>query len=45
MNNKKFGVKDSLENARVLMGIREDFYSDVEIKEWLKNGKIRQFKR
>ena len=45
MNNKRLGVKDSEKNAKVLLGIREYFYSDEEIKEWLKNGKIRQFKR
>lgn len=45
MNNKRLGVKDSEENAKVLLGIRERFYSDEEIKEWLQNGKIREFKR
>ena len=45
MNNKGLRVKDSEKNARVLLGIREHFYSDSEIKEWLKNGKIREFKR
>lgn len=45
INNKKIGIKDDSENARVMLGIREGFYSDKEIKEWLKNGKIREFKR
>lgn len=45
MNNKKLGVKDDPVNARVMLGIREGYYSDNEIKEWLENGKIREFKR
>ena len=45
MNDKKLGVKDDPKNARVMLGIREGYYSDKEIKEWLKNGKIREFKR
>ena len=28
-----------------MLGIREGFYEDKEIKEWIKNGKIRKFKR
>jgi len=45
MNNQRFGVGDNPENARVLLGVRENYYSDEEIKEWIKNGKIRKFKR
>ncbi len=45
MNNRNLGIKDNPENARVMLGIREDYYSDGEIKEWLKNGKIKEFKR
>ena len=45
MNNQKLGVRDEPENARVLLGIREHYYNDGEIKEWLKNGKIKPFKR
>ncbi|MCR4369067.1 MAG: Fic family protein [archaeon] len=44
-NNTKLSVTDDPLNAVVLRGIRENYYSDNEIKEWLKNGKIRQFKR
>lgn len=44
-NGFKFGVKDDPRYARVMQGIRENFYSDSEIKEWLKNGKIRKFER
>jgi len=45
MNNQKLGVEDKPENAKVLLGIRENFYSDGEIKEWIKDGKIKEFKR
>jgi len=44
-NNTKFGIKDDPGFARVMQGIREDYYSDEELKEWLKHGKIREFKR
>jgi len=44
-NNHKFNVKDDPNFARVMQGIRENYYSDYEIKEWLKNGKIKEFKR
>ena len=44
-NNKKLGVKDNPKNAKIMLGIRENYYSDAEIKEWLRNGKIRKFKR
>ncbi|MBI4919554.1 type II toxin-antitoxin system death-on-curing family toxin [archaeon] len=44
-NKLYFGVKDSPEQARVLVGVREKFYKDEEIKEWLKDGKIREFRR
>ncbi len=45
MNNRKIGVKDDPENAKVMLGIRENYYSDEEIKEWIKNGRIKKFKR
>jgi len=45
INKNKFGVPDDENQANVMQGIREDYYSDNEIKEWLKNGKIREFKR
>ena len=44
-NKQKIRVMDNPENARILLGIRENYYDDSEIKEWLKNGKIREFKR
>lgn len=46
LNNKaKLGIKDDPANAVVMRGIREGYYADDEIKEWIKNGKIREFKR
>ncbi len=44
-NNEVFGVKDDPEQARIMIGIREKFYKDEELKEWLKHGKIRKFER
>lgn len=44
-NKAKFKVKDDPKYARVMLGIRENFYKDEEIKEWLKTGDIREFKR
>lgn len=46
LNNKgKFGIADNPEYAKVLQGVRERYYSDSELKKWINNGKIRQFKR
>lgn len=45
INHQKFGVKDGPEQVKIMTGIREGFYSDEELKEWLKNGKIRKFNR
>ena len=44
-NNAVFKVKDDPSYARVMQGIRENFYKEEEIKEWLKNGKIKEFRR
>lgn len=32
-------------NAKILIGIREGFYTDFEIKEWLHGNAVREFKR
>lgn len=45
INNKKTKITDDPINSRVMLGIRESYYSKEEIKEWIKNGKIREFKR
>ena len=44
-NNEKFKIKDDPKYAKVMLGIREDYYQDKEIMGWIKDGKIRQFKR
>ncbi len=44
-NNHTFNVKDDPSQARVMTGIREHFYTHEEIKEWIKHGKIKEFKR
>ena len=36
---------DVKEDARILQGIRENYYSATEVKAWLKGGEIREFKR
>lgn len=45
INKSKFNIRDNPNQAKVMIGIREGFYSNQEIKEWIKNGKIREFKR
>lgn len=45
MNKTPFRIADDPTYARVMIGIRENFYKDYEIKEWLKHGKIKEFKR
>lgn len=45
INKGNFGIKDDPEQARVMTGIREGFYTREEIKVWIKNGKIRSFTR
>lgn len=44
-NNAKFGIKDDPSYAKVMLGVREDYYIDEELKEWIKNGRIKEFKR
>ncbi|MBU0629014.1 MAG: type II toxin-antitoxin system death-on-curing family toxin [Nanoarchaeota archaeon] len=44
-NKGKFGIKDDPQYARPMQGVRENYYTDEEIKEWIKNGKIKEFKR
>ncbi len=44
-NGGKFKIKDDPTQAKVMVGIREEYYTDDEIKEWIKHGKIKKFKR
>lgn len=45
LNKHKVYIPNNPSNSRVLIGIREDYYSNEEIKNWIKNGKIKEFKR
>lgn len=45
INGHNIYISDKPTDSKVLTGIREDYYSMNEIKKWLKNGKIRKFKR
>jgi len=44
-NEGKFNIPDLTDNVKVMIGIRENYYSLDEIKEWIKNGKIKEFRR
>ncbi len=44
-NKGKFKIKDDPDHSKVMVGIGEDYYSHDEIRNWIKNGKIRAFKR
>jgi prophage maintenance system killer protein len=44
-NKSKFNIDDNPSLARVMQGVRENYYSDNELKEWLRHGKIREFTR
>lgn len=44
-NHTKSKISNAEEQAKILKGVREGFYSDEEIKNWLKTGRIREFKR
>ena len=44
-NNIEFNIADNPGYARIMTGIREHYYTDDEIKNWISNGQIREFKR
>ncbi|MEK6812599.1 MAG: type II toxin-antitoxin system death-on-curing family toxin [Nanoarchaeota archaeon] len=44
-NNTKSKIGDDPENNKIFIGIREGSYSKEEIKDWIKNGKIKKFER
>jgi len=44
-NQKAFNIEDNPTQARAMQGIRENYYTNEEVKEWIKHGKIREFKR
>ena len=44
-NKKEAKFQNSEKEAKVFKGIREGYYSDQEITDWIKDGEIREFKR
>ncbi|HUS98784.1 MAG TPA: Fic family protein [Candidatus Thermoplasmatota archaeon] len=44
-NRKEFNIPDTESNVKIMIGIRENYYTQTEIKEWIKYGKIKKFKR
>jgi death-on-curing family protein len=44
-NEGKFKIPDTVNNVKVMIGIRENYYSQDEIKEWIMYGKIKKFER
>jgi len=44
-NGGKFNIPDTINNVKIMIGIRENFYSQNEVKEWIINGKIKKFER
>ena|SRR3989338_9026242 len=45
MNKAEFKIKDDPIYARVMLGIREGYYKEEEIKNWIVKGDIREFRR
>jgi death-on-curing family protein len=44
-NEAEFNIVDAPEHARIMTGIRENYYSDNEIKNRIKDGEIKEFTR
>ena len=44
-NGERFNIPDTENNVKIMIGIRENYYTQKEIKEWIKHGKIKAFKR
>lgn len=44
-NGEGFNIPDIENNVKIMIGIRENYYTQKEIKEWIKYGKIKRFKR
>jgi len=45
INNAEFNITDNPDYARIMTGIRDNYYTDIEIKNWIQHGQIREFKR
>jgi death-on-curing family protein len=44
-NGEKFNIPDTVNNVKIMIGIRENYYNIKEIKEWIIHGKIKTFRR
>ncbi|MBI2650351.1 type II toxin-antitoxin system death-on-curing family toxin [Candidatus Woesearchaeota archaeon] len=44
-NRAKFKIRDDPKYARTMLGIRENFYKDGDIKRWIQTGEIHEFRR
>ena len=44
-NGGRFNIEDNPSHANAMKGVREGYYTDDEIKEWIMHGKIREFER
>ncbi len=44
-NKFQFSIKDDPSQAKIMIDIREAFYTDDKLREWIKHGKIRAFER
>jgi len=44
-NGGQFRIPDKESNVKIMIGIRENYYTLKEIKEWVKHGKIKAFRR
>ena len=45
LNGANWRIDTLPDQFKVLIGIRESYYTLEEIKEWIKHGQIREFKR
>ena len=45
VNGERINIFDKLSQAKIMQGIRENFYKNEEINKWLRYGKTKQFKR
>ena len=44
-NRRKFNIDNDPKQAQTMLGIRAGYFQDNEIKGWIQNGPIREFKR
>src|SRR4030042_2716378 len=41
-NGEGFYIPDEVSNVKIMIGIRENYYTLTDIKEWIKHGKIKK---